>query len=123
MNQIEEQRMSFEEMSGGLKINGSPFELKFSKELDVEKLAEKIISSTKPFRLWGVIHDQTNNFLRVSGVDTHTGDNFSLDLMPEYARLYLPEKACGNLVFRLYTNIQHYLDPGVIIFDEHGSIF
>jgi hypothetical protein len=123
MNQIEEQRISLEEVSGGFKINGSPLELKFSKRHNIEKLAEKLINSTKPFRLWGVIHDHTNDFLRISGVDTHTGDNFNLDLMPEYARLYLPKKSCGNLVFRLYTNVQHSLDPGVIICDEHGSIF
>lgn len=123
MNQIEEKRMSLKEVVDGFKINGSPFELKFSKKHNLEKLSEKLISSTKPFRLWGVIHDRTNDFLRISGVDTHTGDSFSLDLMPEYARLYLPEKACGNVVFRLYTNIQHYLDPEVIICDEHGSIF
>lgn len=123
MNQIEEKRMSLKEMVDGFKINGSPFELKFSKKHNLEKLSEKMINSTKPFRLWGVTHDRTNDFLRISGVDTHTGDSFSLDLMPEYARLYLPEKACGNVVFRLYTNIQHYLDPEVIICDEHGSIF
>ncbi|RLG30561.1 hypothetical protein DRO03_03940, partial [Methanosarcinales archaeon] len=76
-----------------------------------------------PFRLWGVIHDRDDEFLRIAGVDTHTGDKFNMDLMPDYARVYLPKNACGNVIFRLYTNIQHSLDPGVAIYDEHGKLF
>ncbi|MBC2696362.1 MAG: hypothetical protein HF982_14020 [Desulfobacteraceae bacterium] len=123
MKEIENNRMSFTKSACGQVVGGSPFEIKFSKNYDIQHLAEKIINSTHPFKLWGVIHDQTDDFLRIAGVDVHTGDKFSMDLMQKYGRLYLPENACGNMVFRLYTNIQHYLDPGVMIFDEHGSVF
>jgi len=123
MKEIENNRMSLTKSACGQVVNGSPFEIKFSKNYDIHHLSEKIINSTHPFKLWGVIHDQTDDFLRIAGVDVHTGDKFSMDLMQKYGRLYLPENACGNMVFRLYTNIQHYLDPGVMIFDEHGSVF
>ena len=123
MNRLENDRMYLESTEGGLKAQGYPFELKFSKKQNIEKISAKLINSTKPFRTWGVLHSQDEEFIRIAGVDTHTGDKFDMDLMPEYARIYLPKNACGNLIFRLYTNIQHSLDPGVIISDEHGKIF
>jgi hypothetical protein len=123
MNNIEGNRMYLESSLGGFKNYGYPFELKFSKSQSIEKVSEKLINSTKPFRLWGVVHDRDDEFLRIAGVDTHTGDKFNMDLMPDYARVYLPKNACGNLIFRLYTNIQHSLDPGAVINDEHGKIF
>ena len=120
---IEAERMYLEPKDIGLKVHGNPFELKFSKNQSIEKLAVKLTNSTKPFRIWGVVHDKDEDFLRIAGVDTHTGDKFDIDLMPDYGRIYLPKNACGNLIFRLYTNIQHALDPGVIICDEHGRLF
>lgn len=123
MTQIEDNRMYLESSLGGFKNNGYPFEIKFSKIQSIERVSEKLINSTSPFRLWGVIHDKYDDFLRIAGVDTHTGDKFNMDLMPDYVRVYLPKEACGNVIFRLYTNIQHSLDPGVMISDEHGSIF
>ena len=123
MDMIEEDQMSLELTKGGLKANGYPFEIKFSRAQNVNILAERLISPIKPFRTWGLIHNAEDEFLRIAGVDTHTGDKFDLDIMPDYARLYLPKGACGNLIFRLYTNIQHSLDPGVKISDEHGLVF
>ncbi len=123
MVQIEKNRMYLESSLGGFKNQGYPFEIKFSKNQSIEKVSEKLINSTSPFRLWGVVHDKYDDFLRIAGVDTHTGDKFNMDLMPDYARIYLPKDACGNMIFRLYTNIQHSLDPGVVINDEHGNIF
>jgi len=123
MNRIERNRMCLVSSANEFEIIGAPFEFEFSKEQDIEKLAEKLTNSTKPFRTWGVVHDVENDFLRIAGVDTHTGDKFDMDLMPDYARIYLPKDACGNLIFRLYTNIQHSLDPRVKIFDESGTIF
>ena len=123
MKKIEDNRISVTKSACGQIVGGSPFEIKFSKNYDINHVSEKIINSTQPFKLWGVIHDRSDDFLRIAGVDVHTGDKFSMDLMPKYGRLYLPENTCGNLVFRLYTNIQHYLDPGVMIFDEHGKVF
>lgn len=123
MNRVEDDRMYLESTQGGLKAQGYPFELKFSKKQNIEKISAKLINSTKPFRLWGVLHSQDDEFIRIVGVDTHTGDKFDMDIMPEYVRIYLPKNACGNLIFRLYTNIQHSLDPGAIICDEHGKIF
>ena len=123
MTRIEDNRMYLESSDGGFKSSGHPFELKFSKDQNIETLSEKIVNSTRPFRLWGVVHDHDDDFLRIAGVDTHSGDKFDMDLMPGYARVYLPKKACGNVIFRLYTNVQHSLDPGVIIYDQHGPLF
>jgi hypothetical protein len=123
MNRIENNRMYLESTSGGMKNYGNPFEFKFSKRQSIEKISEKLINSTHPFRLWGIIHDKDDDFIRIAGVDTHTGDKFNMDLMPNYIRVYLPKKSCGNVIFRLYTNIQHSLDSGVVINDEHGNIF
>jgi hypothetical protein len=123
MKRIENNRMYLESFKGGLKTSGHPFEILFSKSFSLEILSEKITNSTNPFRMWGVIHDNENDFLRIAGVDVHTGDKFSMDLTSRYMRIYLPKNACGNLIFRLYTNIQQSLDPGVKIRDQFGGIF
>lgn len=123
MIRIENNRMGLEPSKGGFISSGHPFELKFSKPQNIETFSKKIVNSTRPFRLWGIVHDHDKDFLRISGVDTHTGDKFDMDVMPQYIRVYLPKKACGNMIFRLYTNIQHSLDPGVTISDQHGAIF
>lgn len=123
MERVESSRMYLESSEGGFKSSGHPFELKFSRDQNIETLSEKIFNSTRPFRLWGMVHEHDGNFLRIVGVDTHTGHKFDVDLMPRYARVYLPKNACGNVIFRLYTNIQHSLDPGVTICDQHGTVF
>lgn len=123
MVRVENNRMYLEPSGGGFRSSGHPFEVKFSKNQNIETLSEKITNSTRPFRLWGIVHDQDDDFMRIAGVDTHTGDKFNMDLMSDYARVYLLKNACGNLIFRLYTNIQHSLDPGVTISDQHGTLF
>ncbi|MBU7024157.1 MAG: hypothetical protein HXS40_08305 [Theionarchaea archaeon] len=123
LTRIEENRMDVHVVREGLKSSGHPFELRFSRNQDTRTLAEKLVNSTNPFRLWGMVHDQDDDFSRITGVDTHTGDRFDMDLMPDCMRVYLRENACGNMIFRLYTNIQHSLDPGVTISDQNGFIF
>lgn len=124
MNKVENERMGFDFSKGYLKNTGSPFELEFSKEHDIRVIANRIINPVKPFRIWGVIHDDDrDDFLRIACVDTHTGDKFDIDIMPRYARVYLPAKACGNVIFRLYTNIQQSLDAGVKLYDQSGEVF
>lgn len=123
MTRVENSRMYLEPSEGGFRNFGHPFELKFSRDQNTETLSQKIINSTRPFRLWGVVYDHDDDFLRIAGVDTHTGDKFNMDLMPDYARVYIPRNACGNVIFRLYTNFQHSLDPGVVICDQYGMLF
>ena len=120
---IENKRMYIEPDNSGLKLHGAPFEIKFYNMQNIERLAVKLTNSTRPFRIWGLVHEKDDNFMRIAGVDMHTGDKFDMDLMPDYARIYLPKGACGNLILRLYTNIQHSLDPNVKISDENGQLF
>jgi hypothetical protein len=123
MERIEKNRLYLERFEGGFKSSGHPFEVLFSDSFDLEILSEKIINSTNPFRMWGVIYDNDDDFVRIAGVDLHTGDKFTMDVSSTYMRIYLPKYACGNVIFRLYTNIQQSLDPGVKIRDQFGRIF
>jgi hypothetical protein len=45
----------------------------------------------------------------------HNGDQFSIELTPDWMRLYLYEEACGNTVLRIFTNLQHYYDPSAAL--------
>ncbi len=123
MEIIEAQRIQMELKAEAFKMKGHPFELKFSNKIPIKKFVDKVFSSTNPFRVWGSEYDEQSDFLRIAAVDCHTGDMFNMDLMDKYARVYLRNKACGNLIFRLYTNIQHYFDPKVTIRGENGQIF
>jgi hypothetical protein len=123
LTRSEDNRMYLEPSDGGFKSFGHPFELKFSKSQNMKTLSEKLVNSKRPFRLWGIVHHSDDTFLRIAGVDTHTWDKFDMDLMPDYARMYLPKNVRGNVIFRLYTTIQHSLDLEVTIYVQNGKIF
>jgi hypothetical protein len=72
--------------------------------------AEVLTSGTEPFRLWGVSRPITPNHFRLHVIDLHTNTPVELELMPDELRIILGEGACGNVVPRLFTNIQARFD-------------
>jgi hypothetical protein len=107
--------------SGGT-VSGSPLLLVFNREIEeLEEFMDALFSSKKPFRLWGVRNQLEKDYYRVSAVDLHTGDKLNLEICPEWARIYLPENSCGNVILRMYTNIQHYFDSQAELEEENGG--
>lgn len=107
--------------SGGT-ISGSPLLLVFNREIEaLDEFMDALFSSKKPFRLWGVRNQLEEEYYRVSSVDLHTGDKLNLEICPEWIRIYLPEDSCGNVILRLFTNIQHYFDSQAELEEENGG--
>ncbi|NUC73615.1 hypothetical protein HTZ84_15090 [Haloterrigena sp. SYSU A558-1] len=106
------------------KISGSPLTINLDREItDFEDFFDTILTSKKPFRLWGVYNKIGDDYYRVSGVDQHTGDEVNLEVSSEWIRVYLPEGSCGNVVLRLYSIIQHYFDSRAeLVGIDHGII-
>lgn len=77
---------------------------------NLENFADVLSSGTEPFRIWGVWRKITPNLIRMQGIDQHTNTPVELELMPDELRIILKEGACGNVVPRLFTNIQARFD-------------
>ncbi|WP_152418140.1 MULTISPECIES: hypothetical protein [unclassified Haloferax] len=103
--------ISYESRGGGLHISGRPIVLDFGREItNLDGFVDELFSSKKPFRLWGIKSKKEEDYYTIAGVDMHTGDKINFEISPHWMRIYLPEESCGNVVLRLYTNIQHYFD-------------
>ncbi|MFA9516920.1 hypothetical protein ACERIT_06840 [Halopenitus sp. H-Gu1] len=103
-------------------VEGTPLLIAFDREIEeLEDFMDELFSSKKPFRLWGVRNQLEEDYYRISSVDLHTGDKLNLEVCPDWVRIYLPEDSCGNVVLRLYTNVQHYFDSEANLEEENGG--
>jgi len=101
-HQVEENR---------LQITGEPINLILTRPIENLKVfCESLFSCTDPFRLWGVPTRLSDDFWRVCAVDLHVGSRISLEIAPDFIRIYLPVGSCGNTVLRIFTNLQHHYD-------------
>lgn len=124
LNLEEEYSISRGSTKSGGTISGSPVTIYFDRRItDLEEFFDIFLSSSAPFRLWGVRNKIEDDYYRVSAVDLHTGDEVDMEICPQWIRVYLPEGSCGNVILRLYTNIQHYFDSKAKLEGkEHGVI-
>ena len=53
------------------------------------------------------------DFVQIEAVDLHTASRLRLDVTPEFVRIYLGPRACGNTVVRILRNIQGHVDSTV----------
>lgn len=74
---------------------------------DLPSFVSSLFSSIRPFRLFGIPHSETNRRIDVEGIDLHTNDLISFEITHDWMRAYLPKGACGNIIARLYANLQH----------------
>jgi hypothetical protein len=92
-------------------LQGSYSVIAFSQHAtNLTRFAEVITSGSEPFRIWGVWRSIGENHIKIKGIDKHTNTPVELELMPDEMRVILGEGACGNIVMRLFTNIQASFD-------------
>lgn len=105
-------RIGGEAREGSVRVQGSPTVIEFTDPLqNIEAFLKHVVNARDPFRLWGHTRQLQDEYYKVDGVDMHNGDKFSIEIAPEWLRLYLYEGACGNTALRIFTNLQHYYDP------------
>jgi hypothetical protein len=113
---VEALTVSFESFGdgGGGKMKGGVIELRFSQPLsDLTRFVDDLLSSRKPFRLWGIVSYVGDDLVEIEAVDLHVGRRLRIEVTRGALRLLLHEGGCGNTVARLVSNIQHHVDGGV----------
>lgn len=109
----ENHRISYESLEHGTGIDGSPLVIELDNEIEeVREFAENVVTSKNPLRLWGAKTRLDEQYWKVKGVDLHNNDKYTMEMCPEWIRLYLGEEACGNTALRIYSNIQRHYDSG-----------
>jgi hypothetical protein len=103
---------------------GEPLVITFPKSLvitDLYRLAESIFRPTRPYRLLGILHNASERRVDVEAIDLHSGDSFAVEMTKEWMRLYLPIGTCGNVVARLYTNLQRSMNSDLMLSNGAGE--
>ena len=107
-------RLGYEEKEKGFKLSGGYTLIKFEKEIEnMKSFIEVLTSCSTPFRLWGVWTKLEKNYYKIKGIDLHTNHKINLEITPNWMRIFLPKESCGNVISRLFTNLQHYFDSQI----------
>lgn len=111
---IERNSIGIREVDGRTLVEGQAFDFTLEREIeDIDLFIDHLVSSTEPFRLWGLKNKISKDFCQVACVDLHTGDAINLEVSPLLIRIYLPKGSCGNTILRLYANLQHRFDSAI----------
>lgn len=112
LNRIEEHhRISYESKEHGSGIDGTPLVIEFDNVIeDVREFIENVITAKNPLRLWGAKTKLDEQYWKVKGIDLHNNDKYTMEICPEWIRLYLDADACGNTALRIYSNLQRHYD-------------
>lgn len=112
LNLIEsEYRFSYRRLPHGVAFRGNMLRIVFNRDIpDLEAFVENVFSTTLPFRLWGVAKNLESDFVKVKAVDLHSKGRLDFEIEPTELRIYLHEGACGNVITRLFTNLQSSFD-------------
>lgn len=100
-------------------VEGQAFDFNLERKIpNVDSFLDYILNPTNEFRLWGLRNKISKNRRQIVAIDLHTGDTFDLEITPYLIRIYLPKGSCGNVILRLYVNLQHTFDSGIRFNDE-----
>ena len=103
----DEYRITYKKVDKKVKFHGNYLTVKFPEYVKNLEAFMNVISSYKiPFRLWGVWRLTSKEFAKGSFVDLHSGHGLNIEVTNEFMRIYLKENSCGNVVSRLFTNLQ-----------------
>lgn len=102
------------------KLMGSPLTIKFKEPLNQETFDYWIQStfgrSRNKFRLWGNPIKLGPKKIHVYGVDRHLWQPIFMEITDKHLVVIIPRGTCGNVVHRLVTNIQKYIDPAADVY-------
>lgn len=97
---------------------GLPLYMKFSSPLDIQTFRRWIATFRRRnnrFRLWGNPLLRGSNKAHIYAVDYHLWQTIDLEISTTHLRAILPQRTCGNVVHRLVTSVQRFVDPAVIV--------
>lgn len=98
---------------------GLPLYMKFSSPLDTQTFKRWIATFRRRnnrFRLWGNPLFRGPSKAHIYAVDQHLWQTVDLEISTTHLRAVLPERTCGNVVHRLVTSVQRFVDPAVTVY-------
>ncbi len=115
--------------SGAQDLLGAPVVLRFNERLSAA-VFDRFIQATfrrkhNRFRLWGNPISLGPTKAHVYALDRHLWQPLFLEITAEKIVAIIPKGTCGNTIHRLVTNVQHYLDPAVVVTvgdQDYGSL-
>lgn len=109
--EIEKERIRGEKCGEKSFIEGTSFDFEFSRSIeDWGFYLPRIFNALEPFRVWGMKSKIERDMHRILGIDMHTGDPLDIEVSGQLMRIYLPNNSCGNVVLRLFVNLQRFFD-------------
>ncbi|MHA1652112.1 MAG: hypothetical protein ACTSYB_18170 [Candidatus Helarchaeota archaeon] len=111
---IEENRINWDKLKGNL------FTFEFNKKINPKNFIKilnqkKIDNTTNPFKINAFFMYKEDEFFVYNCVDLHTGGKFYMHVFPSKLQVNLNKDSCGNIILRLYTNLQRYFSVSVKI--------
>lgn len=113
----ENYRLSYSGQKTGISMKGDFVFIKFPHPIPDLKLFLDVITSCRmPFRMWGVWSLIEKDYAKANCVDLHSGNKLNIELSEEWMRVYLEDNACGNVITRLFTNLQQFFNSEIKLY-------
>ncbi len=109
LNIIEDYRIDWKNFKGDL------IKIIFNKDINPKKLYEIINSNKSTFRMVIIPLFKEKDYYFFDCLDIHTGGRFSLQIFQRQILINLKPNSCGNVVFRLVSNLQNHITPDISI--------
>ena len=118
----ENNRIGIVRYENSFSLKGEVITIEFSKRLeDLEKFIGIIFSGNKPFRVLGIKYKLEDGYYKVYGIDMHSYHKITFEITSDYIRIYLGKHSCGNIITRLFANLEQYFQPNIKIFDGQNE--
>ena len=102
---IEDFRIDWEHSKGDL------FVILYNKDIDPILIYKTLIKNIKKFRIYLFKLYKQEDYILFDCIDAHTGGRFNLQIFKNKLYIKLKKDSCGNIIFRLFSNLQKYLSP------------
>jgi hypothetical protein len=89
---------------------GDIFVIELENEYNPKALFDYIGKSYNEFKLYVISMDRDGDSYQYLCIDGHTGDKFYINATKRNLYINLPKSSCGNVILRLFSKIQNYLE-------------
>lgn len=102
---IEENRVDW------VKNKGELFRICFQRKIDPNVVVLILKKNFSVFRLYLFYLYKSKDYYFYECIDEHTGGKFGLQIFNDKLYINLDSQSCGNVVMRLFANLQNHLSP------------
>ncbi len=79
-------------------------------EINPNMFVKMLVEQSKFFKIDAFKLFEDKEFIAYSCVDLHTGGDFYMEIEPTRVIINLGKEECGNIIFRLFTNLKKYFN-------------